>query len=376
MTRIQNVPKRHYFSCLIFITLTFMGAPTTFGAISYFEVRPGPAKPSPVGTTITIYQGSTVTIRVNGHGTDFAKSVSVSGRDVSARITGRKNGLQHKHYKTKLPLGEVSLRVSARSNTRLGVRTVTIRYPVGQDRFKIRIKKKPASGSVDVAGRKPAWPKKNGKNKLAAPFKSPHLFYPPIGVDHKRGAGANGLDCESYRKLPFPTCYDGHKGTDYLMMGGELTMDAGRFSSKQWVSDVVAAAPGEVWEIAEGNFDRCFGDPTKKNGINCKRRDNSTPANYVLIKQNDGLYAGYYHLEKNSVPTTLRARKGSRPGTRVKCGDKLGRVGSSGNSAYPHLHFNLSRDEDPHARFIDPYKEGLWLSLNRKNVPNGKCPLQ
>jgi murein DD-endopeptidase MepM/ murein hydrolase activator NlpD len=290
---------------------------------------------------------------------------------VSVRITGRKNGLQHKHYKTKLPLGEVSLRVVARSNARLGMRTVTIRYPVGQDRFKIVIKKKPAPGSVDVGGRKPFWPKKNGKNKLAAPFKSPHFFFPPIGVDHKRGAGANGLDCQSYRKLPFPYCYQGHKGTDYLMKDGNI-----RMSLKRSI-DVVAAAPGEVWKIATGNFDRCFGDPTRKNGINCKRGDNITPANYVLIKQDDGLYAGYYHLQKNSVPTTLRARTDSRPGTRVKCGQKLGRVGSSGNSAYPHLHFNLSENEAPNgAGFIDPYKEGLWLSLNMSNVPKGKCPLQ
>ena len=180
MARIQNTSNLYYFSCLFFITLTFMGAPTTFGAISYFEVRPGAAKPSSVGTTITIYQGTTVTIRVNGHGTDFAKSVAVSGRNVSARITGRKNGLQHKHYKTNLPLGEVSVRVSARSNAPQGIRTVTIRYPVGQDRFKIRIKRKPARGSADIGARRLSWPKKNGLNKLAAPFKSPHLFMHPI----------------------------------------------------------------------------------------------------------------------------------------------------------------------------------------------------
>jgi murein DD-endopeptidase MepM/ murein hydrolase activator NlpD len=344
---------------------TFIGVSTVFGAISYFEVRPGPAKPSPVGTTITIFQGTSKTIRVNGHGTDFAKSVAVSGRNVSARITGRKNGLQHKHYKTNLPLGEVSLRVTARPNARLGTRTVTIRYPVGQDRFKIRIKKKPAPGSADIGVRRLSWPKRNGLNKLAAPFKSPHLFMQPIGVDHKSPEGSLDVDCENYRKRPFPYCYKGHVGTDYLLPYGYLRMQLDQSI------DVVAAAPGEIVKIAEGNFDRCIGDPTRSTKINCGRQDNKLPANYVIIKQDgDNKYASYQHLQNGSVPTSLKE------GDRVKCGQKLGRVGSSGRSAYPHLHFQLSNYQSLGSTSIDPYKEGLWLSLNLKNVPNGKCPLQ
>lgn len=354
-----------------------LGASPGFGAISYFEVRPGAAKPSPVGTTIPIYQGSSVTIQVNGHGTDFARSVTVSGTNVSARITGRKNGAQHRHYRTKLPLGEVSLRVTARSNARLGVRTVTIRYPVGQDQFKIIVKRKPASGSVDVAGRKPGWPKnRNGLNKLATPFKSAHLFMHPIGVDHKKWAteakkkAALDVDCQNYRKRPFPYCYKGHVGTDYLLPYGYVRMDLNRSI------DVVAVAPGEVVKIEEGNYDRCGVDLIKR-GIDCKRKDNSLPSNYVVIKQTDGKYASYQHLQNGSVPKTLREKTPLRRGSRVKCGQKLGKVGSSGRSAYPHLHFQLSNEESIFSKdIIDPYKKGLWISLNRNSVPNGKCPLQ
>jgi murein DD-endopeptidase MepM/ murein hydrolase activator NlpD len=348
-----------YGSFLLIVLSPLIGISTVLGAIDYFEVTPGAAGVKPASTTITVYQGSTVTIRVNGHGTDLAQSVTVSGRDVQVLITGRKNGFQHKHYRTKLPLGELSIRVSAQSNASEGGRTVTIRYPVGQDRFYIVIKKRPAPGSVDIGARR-AWV------KLAAPFKAPHLFYPPIGVDHKRGSGANDLDCQSYRNLPFPTCYRKHTGTDFLMSGGFLRMDLGS-------TEVLAAAPGEVWKIENGQFDRCFGDPIKM-GINCNRQDDKTPANYVIIKQDDELYAGYYHLQNGSVPSFLKK------GTRVKCGDVLGRVGSSGKSAYPHLHFHLSRDSNHDNtatdRFIDPYKERLWLSVTRSGVPNGKCPLR
>ncbi len=355
------------FSVFLFLILALimMEAAPVFGAISYFEVRPGPAKPSPAGTTISIFQGSTVTIRVNGNGTDLARSVSVSGSRVSASITGRKNGLQHKHYRTKLPLGEVSIRVSVRSNARVGIRTVTIKYPIGQDRFKIRVQRKPRPGSVDVAGRRPSHPKKNGMFKLAAPFNAPHIFFPPIAPDHKGGKGINDLDCRSYRNLPFPTCYRTHTGTDFLMSGGFGRMDSGSVV-------VTAAAPGTVHKIENGKFDRCIGDP-KNMTINCRGKlGRDQEANYVIIKQDDDLYAGYYHLKKKSVPSYLKK------GMKVKCGDYLGLVGSSGTSAYPHLHFHLSRgsnhDDWENDPFIDPYKEGLWISKTRSHVPNGQCP--
>ena len=82
--------------------------------------------------------------------------------------------------------------------------------------------------------------------------------------------------------------------------------------------DVVAAAPGEVVTIEEGYYDRCGVDLIKM-GINCKRKDNKLPANYVVIKQDgDNKYASYQHLQKGSVPTSLSV------GDRVKCGQKWG----------------------------------------------------
>lgn len=333
MTAMPSRPTHYDLTFLLFILASLWTASTAFGAIEYFEVTPGTAAPIPASSSITVYQGTTVTIRVNGHGTDLAQSVVVTGTRVSAKVTGRKNGFQHTHYKTNLPLGELSIRITALSNASEGGRTVVIKYPLGQDRFPIVIKRKRASGNADVAGGKPFWPKKNGMNKLAAPFNAFHLFFPPIGADHKRGAGGNDLDCESYRKLPFPTCYRSHTGTDFLMSGGFTRMRLGSV-------EVIAAAPGEVYKIENTRFDRCFGDPSKFT-INCDGRyGKDQEANYVIIKQDDGLYAGYYHLQNASVPSHLQK------GIRVKCGEFLGKVGSSGTSTYPHLHFHLSRDSN------------------------------
>jgi murein DD-endopeptidase MepM/ murein hydrolase activator NlpD len=197
--------------------------------------------------------------------------------------------------------------------------------------------------------------------QLSAPFRQPALFASPIGVDHKRGKGTNDADCQNYRGLPFPTCYRGHTGTDFLMAGGYATMDLGSLG-------VVAAAPGVIHKIDDGHFDRCIADPFKGT-INCDGSyGKNQAANYVVVKQNDGLYASYYHLQKGSVAVKV--------GQSVQCGQLLGRVGSSGVSAFPHLHFHFSHDAEPAAAgIIDPYQAGLWKTMNASGVPTGTCPV-
>lgn len=58
--------------------------------------------------------------------------------------------------------------------------------------------------------------------------------------------------------------------------------------------------------------------------------------NHVLIRHEDDEYSLYAHLSKGSVAV--------RRGERVSCGQQIGRVGSSGSSLVPHLHFHVMRD--------------------------------
>jgi murein DD-endopeptidase MepM/ murein hydrolase activator NlpD len=190
--------------------------------------------------------------------------------------------------------------------------------------------------------------------RLAAPFSVPMVFSSPIGVDHDRNPGRNGMDCRSYQGLPFPACYDDHTGSDFMMAGGFATMDTGSF-------DVIAAAGGTVTGVASGRFDHCFFDPREKDRINCQG-DGREVANFVDILQDDGLVARYFHLKKDTVTV--------RKDQRVACGHVLGKVGSSGRSSAPHLHFELRRND----KIVDPYAEGLWISVDARNVPNAKCP--
>lgn len=55
--------------------------------------------------------------------------------------------------------------------------------------------------------------------------------------------------------------------------------------------------------------------------------------NYVILKKTDGLYAALVHLQCGSVAVA--------EGQQVKRGDVIGKVGHSGNSTAPHLHFQL-----------------------------------
>ena len=56
--------------------------------------------------------------------------------------------------------------------------------------------------------------------------------------------------------------------------------------------------------------------------------------NYVVLKIAPGVFAGYAHLQRGSVAV--------KPGDRIRQGQLLGRLGQSGNSAAPHLHFQLA----------------------------------
>ena len=85
--------------------------------------------------------------------------------------------------------------------------------------------------------------------------------------------------------------------------------------------EIVAAAPGQIVFKSDGNYDRnCgFGQGTW---------------NAVYIRHSDNSVAWYGHMKNGS--TTTKA-----VGQMVAAGEKLGIVGSSGNSTGPHLHFEL-----------------------------------
>ena len=181
-----------------------------------------------------------------------------------------------------------------------------------------------------------------------------------IGADHDPAPGANRSDCLSYLGFRgFPFCYDDHDGTDYLLMDAFSGMDAGS-------APVLAAAEGVVTFVQDGNYDRCHGDLASGN-VTCDGHE--MRPNYVEITHDDGYRSTYVHMKKDSILVA--------EGERVRCGHRLGLIGSSGYSSAPHLHFEVVR---PDGEEIDPYAgpesqpESLWMAQDGPHgLPAERC---
>jgi murein DD-endopeptidase MepM/ murein hydrolase activator NlpD len=93
--------------------------------------------------------------------------------------------------------------------------------------------------------------------------------------------------------------------------------------------------------------------------------------NHVIVKKAEGLYAALVHMQRGSVSV--------REGQVVRKGDLLGRVGHSGNSTAPHLHFQLmDRTDLRTARGLpcgferyEVWEDGGWKAV-RNGIPTNR----
>ncbi|MEL7253331.1 MAG: M23 family metallopeptidase [Pseudomonadota bacterium] len=129
--------------------------------------------------------------------------------------------------------------------------------------------------------------------------------------------------------------YDGHKGTDVALPAAR-DMDAG--------VAVLAAADGTVIGLRDGVPDHLPGEAMRfPEGQDC--------GNGVVIEHDDGWQTQYCHLAQGSVIVN--------PGDAVTAGQKLGDIGMSGRTEFPHLHMSVRRD----GQVVDPFDP----------APDGRC---
>jgi murein DD-endopeptidase MepM/ murein hydrolase activator NlpD len=117
-------------------------------------------------------------------------------------------------------------------------------------------------------------------------------------------------------------------------------------------ADVLAAADGHVISAANDQAEdpsamqrpnesqeAYFARLQKEQGERLAKGLTAITGNYVMIDHGKNEYSLYAHLQPGSVRVHV--------GTQVKTGDVIGKLGSSGNSTEPHLHFHVCDKPDP-----------------------------
>lgn len=139
--------------------------------------------------------------------------------------------------------------------------------------------------------------------------------------DHLPGPGFRDYACGHLG-------YDGHDGID-LRLPHLGVMARG--------VPVLAAASGQVRGVRDGMPDISVRE-TGREAIRGREAGNG-----VVIRHEGGWETQYSHLRRGSVRV--------RPGDRVNAGQVLGLVGLSGNTEFPHLHFEVRHEGRP----VDPF---------------------
>lgn len=141
-------------------------------------------------------------------------------------------------------------------------------------------------------------------------------------VDRDAGPGARDFACGAMT-------YDGHDGVDFRLPSLE--------AQRRGV-EVRAALGGVVRGIRDGMADVAVTGGSKPPEIQGRECGNG-----VVVTHADGWETQYCHMAKGSVRV--------RTGQTVETGTVLGRVGLSGNTAFPHLHVTIRRGGKP----VDPF---------------------
>jgi hypothetical protein len=129
---------------------------------------------------------------------------------------------------------------------------------------------------------------------------------------------------------------DGTRFDDYYAYGADVLAAAdGRVVSTANDQPEDPSAMQRPNETQEAYFARL----QKEQGERLAKGLTAITGNYVMIDHGKNEYSLYAHLQPGSVRVHV--------GDQVKSGDVIGKLGSSGNSTEPHLHFHVCDKPDP-----------------------------
>ncbi|GIO22694.1 M23 family metallopeptidase [Oceanobacillus sp. J11TS1] len=152
----------------------------------------------------------------------------------------------------------------------------------------------------------------------------------------------------------------------YLLLGAPLR------KCYCWGEKIYAPCDGEVVFVEDGNRERRIAHWLVDSFIGLKNslffnerkhNFNKIAGNYVILKCSDSVYMAFVHLQTNSVKVCLHDK--------LEKGTPIGNVGHSGNSTFPHLHFQVMDSDDiANSRGIpclfeeyEIYRNGEWETV-------------
>jgi Peptidase family M23 len=160
-----------------------------------------------------------------------------------------------------------------------------------------------------------------------ASFHTGHRFTPPeeFALDIAKLGGA-GISHGG----------DGTQFTDYYAYGAEVLAAAD--------GNVVRAIDGQTEDASAmqqpGESTDAYNARQQESQARMVAKDaNLAAGNYVMLDHGNGEFSLYAHMQPGSVRVKL--------GERVKAGTVIGKLGSSGNSTEPHLHFHVCDQPEP-----------------------------
>lgn len=159
------------------------------------------------------------------------------------------------------------------------------------------------------------------KNKYILPF---------IGEWYIEHGGYNKKDSHSWDIIPQRYAYDFEIRKDNVPYHHNYQEPANYYS---YLQDVICPCDGFVVDIQSKYPNTLI---YKNRPARCDIAD--PRGNYIMIKHEHGEYSTICHLEQNTIRVEI--------GQIVRAGEILGKVGNSGNTEGPHIHFQVQKGPD------------------------------